>query len=539
MMRLFQPQKWLVLAAGIGCCLFCPGCASMPSEVVRAEFDEPPPMERTLAKEAPRQAATVSAWPGPQWWREFGSPDLDQVMELALRDNPGLKKAYARLGAAEGVAQVEGARLLPWWDASGATKQSRYSAHGVEYSYNPALGGAEKTADFINPVLLRYEFDFWGKNRAAFEAALGEAAAENAEFADAWLMLTTAIARAYIRGVSLAQQLVLAQDMVELRRQLLQVEETRFRTGLATDDVVKAATIELENAIKREAGTRALLVLHQDLLAQLMGEGPDATQDVFMGKKVTIPMKISLPPHLPIELLAHRPDLAAAMHRAEAAGEQIHVAKAQFLPSVDLEAAAAGLSASVFTYSFSSLLGYLFKANAFDYAIMPGVHLPIFEGGMLRGQLTAARAAYDQAVELYNATLLHAVQEVADGLNNWKETGTILVAHDRLLVSARGEVNLTQVRLRSGLNDRREVLASQIALLDQQYVLRALEADHLFAMVDIIQALGGGYSSGIEMSRPHLAPEEALSGLETKTPAWALDSLASPLLHMFATSRTE
>ncbi|MGH6858183.1 MAG: hypothetical protein ACRECP_11260, partial [Methylocella sp.] len=88
-------------------------------------------------------------------------------------------------------------------------------------------------------------------------------------------------------------------------------------------------------------------------------------------------------------------------------------------------------------------------------------------------------------------------------------------------------------------NDRREVLASQNALLDQQYVLMVLEADHLFAMVDLTQALGGGYSSGIEISRPHLAPEEALSGLETKTPAWALDSLASPLLLLFQTSTTE
>jgi hypothetical protein len=86
-------------------------------------------------------------------------------------------------------------------------------------------------------------------------------------------------------------------------------------------------------------------------------------------------------------------------------------------------------------------------------------------------------------------------------------------------------LNLTHVRLRSGLDDRREVLASQDALLDQQYVLNGLEADHLLAIVDLIQALGGGYSNGIDFSRPHLEPEEALSGLEIKTPAWALDNL--------------
>ena len=168
-----------------------------------------------------------------------------------------------------------------------------------------------------------------------------------------------------------------------------------------------------------------------------------------------------------------------------------------------------------------------------NFAVMPGVHLPLFEGGRLRGELAATRSQYDEAVELYNETLLHAVQEVADGLINWKETGAILDSHNRLLKSVRGEVGLTYVRLRSGLNDRREVLLSQDALLDQEYVLNALQADHLFAMVDLIQALGGGYSNGIDASRPHLAPEEALSGLETKTPAWALDNLASPLWALF------
>jgi len=507
----------------------------MPPDVQRAEFQDPPPMERTLSQAGQKveAAAAEKPWPNEQWWRQFGSPDLDQLMEIASQDNPGLKKAYARLNAAQGVSQVEGARLLPWWDANNRFQTLRYAEHGVVAAYNPDLAGVTKTADFLNPLVLRYEFDFWGKNRAAFDAALGEAAAEQAEFAHAWLVLTTAIARAYIRGVALAQQVALAHQMVLLRRELLQVAETRFRTGLDTDDVVKQANIDLETANKKEAGTRALLVLHQDLLAQLIGAGPDSTQNLFTGKRVAIPAKISLPPHLPIELLAHRPDLAAAMHRAESAAQEIHVAKAQFLPSVDMEVATAGFEASVFTSKIGDLAKFLFRGGALNYVIAPGIHLPIFEGGRLRGQLAVARSSYDEAVDLYNETLLHALQEVADGLINWKETGSILDSQGRLLTSARDEVNLTSVRLRTGLNDRREILASQNALLDQQYVLDGLAADHLFAMIDLIQALGGGYSNGIDSSRPHLAPEAALSGLETMTPAWGLDSLASPLLGLF------
>jgi outer membrane protein TolC len=85
-----------------------------------------------------------------------------------------------------------------------------------------------------------------------------------------------------------------------------------------------------------------------------MGEGPDATQNLFAGEKVSIPAQISLPQRLPIELLGHRPDLAAAMYRAEASAKRIPVAKAQFLPSVDLTVATAGLEVSVFTKNIAT-----------------------------------------------------------------------------------------------------------------------------------------------------------------------------------------
>jgi outer membrane protein TolC len=106
--------------------------------------------------------------------QQFKSPDLDRIIEVALSENPGLRKAYARLGEADAVAQVEGARLLPWLDADNTFRQVRYAKHGIVASYNPALGGAEKTSDTLNPLAFRYEFDFWGKNRAALEAALGQ-----------------------------------------------------------------------------------------------------------------------------------------------------------------------------------------------------------------------------------------------------------------------------------------------------------------------------------------------------------------------------
>lgn len=522
-----------------GVLLALAGCAWIPQGGERAEFMEPPSLQRTLSQAAKQQRRIlVSAWPDDQWWRQFRSPDLDKIMDAALNGNPGLKKASARLDEADALARVEGARLLPFLDADVGMTQRRIPNHGVVASYNPALAGTERTMAFINPFSFRYEFDFWGKNRAALEAALGEAAANEAELAEARLLLTAAVARSYVRGAALAQQLRGARQMVELRRELLHLAETRFRSGLDTEDAVKQAAIELETANKREAATRILLVLQQDLLARLMGDGPDATLNLFDGKKVAAPQRIPLPAHLPIELLAHRPDLAAAMHRAEAAAERIHMAKAELLPSIDLTATA-GVEASVNSTKIGKLASFLFRPSAFNYQAVPGLHLPLFEGGRLRGRLAATRSQYDEAVELYNETLLQAVQQVADSLANWKLTRAMLEAQNRLLTSKRGELNLTRVRVRNGLNDRPALLISQLGVLEQQFALKTLEADHLSVMVDVIQALGGGYANGVDASRPQLAPEDALSGLETLTPAWTLESMATALLPFFRNGSAE
>jgi NodT family efflux transporter outer membrane factor (OMF) lipoprotein len=525
-------RRLFSLGSNTGLLFMLGGCLSTQSGNERAEFMEPPSLERTLSQAAAQERrGVVGVWPDEQWWRQFRSQDLDRIMDTALIGSPSLRKAADRLGEADALARAEGARLLPFIDANLGMRQSRIPSHGVVASYNPDLAGLEKTMGFVNPFSFRYEFDFWGKNRAGLEAALGEAAAKEAEVAEARLLLTTSVTRSFIRGTALAQQVYLAQLMVKARRELLRLAESRFRSGLDTQDAVKQAAIEFEVANKREAATRALLVLQQDLLARLMGDGPDSTSNLFEGKKVAIPGKTPLPARLPVELLAHRPDLAAAMHRAESAAQQIHVAKARFLPSIDLTALT-GLEASVTSTNVSKLASFLFRASAFNYQAMPGMRLPLFEGGRLRGQLEAARSEYDEAVELYNETLLHAVQQVADGLSNWKQTRAILASQNRLLASKRGEFGLVRVRMRTGLNDRREFLMYAHGVLEQQFALKALEADHLSAAVDLIQALGGGYSNGVESSRPQLAPEESLSGLETLAPAWILDDLASTLLPM-------
>jgi NodT family efflux transporter outer membrane factor (OMF) lipoprotein len=486
---LFKRSVQAVLA--VSTLLLCGSCAWLSGDNDRAEFLEPPSMEHTVGEAASFGAARAQ-WPNDRWWEQFASPELNQLMETALKDNPGLKVAAARLREAQGVVKVEGARLLPFLDADASLTYERLSQHGVFAALNREVAGARFLLGVINPLSFRYEFDFWGKNRAMMEAALGQAAAEEAEEAEVRLRLTTGIARAYVRGLALRQQYDVVQQLLRIRQGLLRLAQTRARLGLDDDLPVKQAVAELEAVRKRDAGVRDQLDVQRNLLARLIGKGPDSARELFASRTMTMPHEIPLPEHLSIGLLAHRPDLAAALYRAEAGARLIKVAKAQFLPSIDLTAFV-GFNALVLTKGASQLGNLLFSGQSFSYGIAPGLRLPWFEGGRLRGELAAQRGHYDAAVELYNETLLDAMREVADSLSAWQATSSMLDSHHRLLASLREDWSLAKVRLASGLDDDREVLRHRQPVLEQEYALRALESDKLVAMVDLMEALGGGY----------------------------------------------
>jgi len=462
-------------------------------------------MERTLARSG-LAVSDDAGWPREEWWRAFRSAELDSIIDKALRDNQSLRKAEDTLRGADALVQVAGARLLPEVQATFGMRQSRNPLHGVVASYNPAQGGLEKTMAFMNPLALTWEFDFWEKNRALLDAAIGESAAQEAELEQARLLLTTAVARAYLRGYAAARQLQIARALTRLRRDLVALAETRYQTGLDSLDGVQIARADFENAVRREAAAQAFLTLQQDALARLMGEGPDAARNLYASRGAPEPALPPLPRSLPIELLVHRPDLAAALRRAEAVAARIHAAKALFLPSIDL-AITGGFEASVTSTKISKLAGFLFTPSAIGYAVSPGLRLPIFQGGRLSGNLEGQRADYDQAVDVYNETLLQAAQQVADSIVNLKRACTEYEAQSRYMRSARAQYDLAQSRLRDGLKDRREMVGERVDLLESGFVQRALEGDRLVAAVDLYQALGGGYADGPSPAAPKPAPE--------------------------------
>lgn len=502
-----KTKHWRKSRIGAAMAACIPLSACMPIDRAdRSQFIAQPAMSRTLSQAGLPLAEGEKAWPRENWWSGFRSAELDRVVDKALVDNQNFKKAQNALREADAAIRISGARLLPEINSTFGMRQSRNPENGSIAALAPDQAGLNKTVAFINPLNLSWELDFWGKNRALLDAAIGEAAAQEGETDQTRLLLTTGVARAYLRGYALSRQSGLASELIQLRREVRALAETRYRTGLDTLDGVQIARTNEETAVRREAAVRAAITVQRDAIARLMGEGPDAGLALFNERKGVAPVQPALPKALPVELLRRRPDLAAALARAESWAARIHAAKTLFLPSIDL-ALGGGFEGSVTSTKISKLAGYLFNPAALGYVASTTIRLPVFQGGRMSGNLAVQRAEYDQAVDSYNDTLLQAAQQVADGIANLKRARAEYDAQSRFVQARGNELSLSQVRLRDGLRDRREILQERADLVDAMFTLRGLEGDRLIAAVDLYQALGGGYSGGPGPDYPKPAPE--------------------------------
>ncbi|XSG84924.1 MAG: efflux transporter outer membrane subunit [Methylohalobius sp. ZOD2] len=457
------------------------GCAFLPdADESEAHFLSQPDMALTL--DTTDDAAPVDGkWPHRAWWRQFGSDELDRLIETALKDNPDLKTAAHRLRQSQAQITVETARLLPGLESSTQFGHARFSANSVQAK----LAGESFGFILFNPVNLRWHLDLWGKDRAAIAAAMGRSKARAAELADARLWLSSAIARAYLRLVVAEQRLAAAEELTRHQNGRLEVSRVRWRAGLDPHMRQDTAVERYLDAQALKDGLRQEVALLRHEIAYLAGRGPDFG-DTIQIQPVRVSKRFSLPTDLPLHLLGHRPDVAVAKHLAEAAAQEVKVARTAFYPDVNLVG-----FAGLHSVSFSDIL---LPGSSLAYQIGPTVDFPLFQGGRLRGNLQASRAAYAAAVETYNEAVLHAVRNVADALTRWQESNRRLTSHQAALNAARHRYRLAAGLHEAGLNDRSELLAAATETSFRELERARLEMQRNRAVVDLIQALGGGWT---------------------------------------------
>ncbi len=462
--------------AALAAAALAAGCASFDGLAPKSVRSDP----AALAAGAALAGANLSAaaWPASNWWQRFGDPQLDALIAEALAGNPGMGSARARIDRALALAAGYGAALAPQANAGASVVRQRYSGNGI---FPPPIAGSWHTQTDL-AATFNYELDLWGRNRAAYDAALGQARAAEVDAYAVRLLLAAGVARAYAQLARSFEQLDLAQAVLAQRKALFELTQQRVAAGLDSEVELNQAEGSIPAARQRIAQLEEEIALGRNLLAALAGQGPDR------GLAITRPhlqaLQLALPSALPADLLGRRPDVVAQRWRVESARRDIDAAKGQFYPNVNLSALV-----GVQSISFARLL----TARSADPSFGPALRLPLFDGGRLRSNLAAKDADYDLAVEQYNQTLVDALREVVDQLASLKSVDAQRIELERALANARAAYELARARYRAGIASYLQVLAAEAPLLEQQNLRANLRARELELSINLMRALGGGF----------------------------------------------
>ncbi len=416
-----------------------------------------------------------------QWWHQFGDAQLDRLVAQALQSNPSLKLAQARLSRAQAVTEVANAATLPQLNGQLDATRQRYTANGA---VPPPLAGSIRESGTAQ-LNASWELDFFGKNRAALDAALGSVNAAEADAQAARVLLASSVARTYFQLLRWNEQATVARRTLAQREETLRLVQDRVNAGLDTNLELRQsegglpeARLQLETVLEQAALTR-------NALAALVGQ-PAGDLALQMPAMNSVQTAVKAPTSLSADLLGRRADIAAARWRVEASTQDVVNAKTQFYPNINLVAFA----------GFSSIgLGKLFESGSQQWGVGPALRLPIFDAGRLRANLRGKTADLDAAIESYNAAVIDAVHDVADQIASSQAIARQQTEQRAAQEAAEAAYDIAVQRYKAGLGTYLNVLTAETGVLAQRRQAVDLAARAIDTQVALIRALGGGYQA--------------------------------------------
>ena len=458
-------------------CLFAAlllgGCAAVGPDYARPKIDLP-----GAYADAPVDIAAEAAI-RPEWWRLYQDPRLDELVASALERNADVRLAVARIEEADANLREAGAAFLPQIDLSATPQRLRLSNRTA----TPIPAGIPLTRNDLRLALgTSFEIDFWGKLRRALEATRANALGSRYAREVVTLSLAGLTAQAYFSLRSLDAQIALMRATLASREESLALVRRRAQGGVASDlDLNQAELARADASVQlKDLQRQRALVEHQ--LGTLSGRLDLA---LAAGELPSLPLTPSPPPGLPSALLQRRPDVLQAEQQLVSANAQIGIAKAAMFPTIALTAYAGGQS---------SALSTALSSGASIWSLGFGLALPVFDSGRFAARTQAAEARQRQAIAGYQKAVEAAFREVADALTNLQQTAVVEEDQQARVTSARNALRLARLRYDAGYSAYLEVLDAQRTANDSELAFLRNRQARLSASVDLMKALGGGWS---------------------------------------------
>lgn len=465
----------LPVAAALAGCNLAPAY-KVPATPVAAQYRDTGPWV---------QAQPADQLPRADWWSLYGDPQLDRLQQRLLAHNADLAAALAHYQQAQALFREARSGYFPQIGAAASGVRQRQSdtaplRGATPAEYNTYAVGAQ----------LSYEVDLWGQVRDSVAAGRDEAQATAADLASVQLSLQAQLADSYLALRGLDQQLQLLQQSIDAYQKALQLTQTLHKGGIVSGLDVARAQTQLSTVKSQWSQTAAQRAAMQDAIAVLVGES--ASQFSLPAQTTSIPLP-QVPLAVPSTLLQRRPDIAAAERRTAEANADIGVARSAWFPSLNLDAQGGFLSKD-----YAGLL----TAPNHVWALGPSLLLDIFDGGLRKAQVAAARAAADEAGAKYRGVVLGAFQQVEDNLALLDRLGAAMVDQQDAATAAQHALDLAMKQYKVGAASYLDVVQAQTAALQAQSGVLSLGTQQLRASVQLIRALGGGWSRGQLAQKP-------------------------------------
>jgi NodT family efflux transporter outer membrane factor (OMF) lipoprotein len=415
-----------------------------------------------------------------KWWEVYQDPLLNTLEEKIDVSNQSLKAAQAQFLQARAAVRISRSFLFPTVAADPAIARERFSQNrplGV-------VGNTQTFNDFQVPGIdASYELDVWGRVRRTVEQSRSQAQASAADLASVGLSLHAELAMDYFQLRGLDTQKQLLDSTVVAYQKALDLTQTRFKGGLASDVDVAQAQTQLETARAQSIDVEVQRAAFEHAIAVLTGQPPSAF--TLAPSPLDAPPP-AIPPGLPSDLLERRPDVSAAERRMQAANAQIGIARAAYFPLITLTGQGGFESIAV---------GTLFQGPSGLWAVGGTALETLFDAGRRRGTSDQAKAAYDQSIDNYRQTVLSAFQEVEDNMAALRILQAEAQTEDVAVGAARHSVELSITRYRGGVTSYLEVTTAQSAALTDEVTAVTILTRRMTASVLLIKAIGGGWDA--------------------------------------------